>query len=72
MSCNYNVSNAERRSKADPLEGTNPLLIGTWAQRLRPSFKVYDYARILSWRHMRERGVAVFPTLAYLEVARER
>lgn len=71
MHCNYNVSDVFRRRKTNPLDGTDPLLIGAWAERLRPSFEVYDYARILSWRQMRERGVGDLPPLSevpsYLE-----
>ena len=63
--CDEEVSEEEHRSKSDVLKnGTDPLLVGAWIERLRPSFELYDYARILSWRQLRERGVTELPALS--------
>ncbi|KAL9184666.1 hypothetical protein ACHAXT_012636 [Thalassiosira profunda] len=56
----------EHSSKSDPLQaaGVDAHLIGAWVERLRPSFEIYDYARILSWRQLSERGVEGLPELS--------
>mmetsp|Transcript_5129 Transcript_5129/g.9321 ORF Transcript_5129/g.9321 Transcript_5129/m.9321 type:complete len:464 (-) Transcript_5129:94-1485(-) len=62
--CNDKIKKIERQSKPDPLNETDPMLIGAWIERLRPSFEIYDYARILSWKQMKERGVQDLPVLS--------
>ena len=65
--CNEKVTNEEHKSKSsDPLNNTDPVLIGAWVERLRPSFEIYDYARILSWKQLKERGVEGLPELSSL------
>ncbi|KAL7542527.1 hypothetical protein ACHAWF_008813, partial [Thalassiosira exigua] len=67
--CNGQIPKAEHKSysKSDPLKnGTDPLLIGAWVERLRPSFEIYDYARILSWKQLKEHGVEDLPELSEL------
>lgn len=51
------TNTSKRKEKSDPLAGIDPILVGAWIERLRPSFEVYDYARILSLRHLRKRGI---------------
>lgn len=63
--CVDEIPKGEHHSKPDPLKNTtDPLLIGAWVERLRPSFEIYDYARILSWKQMKERGVEGLPELS--------
>lgn len=49
-------------TKKDPLDETDRVLIGAWIERLRPSFEIYDYARILSLKHLESHGVSDIPT----------
>eukprot|EP00579_Thalassiosira_antarctica_P006132 CAMPEP_0201891244 /NCGR_PEP_ID=MMETSP0902-20130614/33969_1 /ASSEMBLY_ACC=CAM_ASM_000551 /TAXON_ID=420261 /ORGANISM="Thalassiosira antarctica, Strain CCMP982" /LENGTH=448 /DNA_ID=CAMNT_0048422363 /DNA_START=18 /DNA_END=1364 /DNA_ORIENTATION=+ len=64
-SCDDEITKEEHKSKPDPLKNsTDPLLIGAWVERLRPSFEIYDYARILSWKQLKERGVKDLPELS--------
>lgn len=63
--CVDEVTKKEHPSKSDPLKNrADPLLIGAWVERLRPSFEIYDYARILSWKQLKERGVKDLPELS--------
>lgn len=62
--CSDTIANTEHRTKPDPLNGTDPILIGGWIERLRPSFEIYDYARILSWKQLTERGVRDLPEMS--------
>ena len=62
--CDGKVSKEDHLSKPDPLNGTDPLLIGAWVERLRPSFEIYDYARLISWRQLKDRGVKDLPELS--------
>ena len=65
VSCDDEITKEEHKSKPDPLRNsTDPLLIGAWVERLRPSFEIYDYARILSWKQLKERGVKDLPELS--------
>ena len=64
--CNGKIGTGNRKSKSYPLNGTDPHLIGAWVERLRPSFEIYDYARILSWKQLKERGVTNLPELSEL------
>ena len=64
--CDGKVSKEEHLSKPDMLNGTDPLLIGAWVERLRPSFEIYDYARLISWRQLKDRGVKDLPELSEL------
>ncbi len=50
--------------KPDPLNGTDSHFIGAWMERLRPSFELYDYARILSYLQLKDRGVKDVPELS--------
>ena len=65
-SCDDPISKEEHISNnADILNGTaDPILLGAWIERLRPSFELYDYAKILSWKQLQERGVADLPELS--------
>ncbi|KAL7539860.1 hypothetical protein ACHAXR_010526 [Thalassiosira sp. AJA248-18] len=65
--CDDEITKREHKSRPDPLRkknGTDPLLIGAWVERIRPSFEIYDYARILSWKQLKERGVQDLPKLS--------
>ncbi|KAL7466401.1 hypothetical protein ACHAXS_006697 [Conticribra weissflogii] len=62
--CSVEKSENEYKPKSDALEGTNPHFIGAWIERLKPSFEIYDYARILSLKHMDQHGVSDFPDLS--------
>jgi hypothetical protein len=63
--CDGEVSKIEHVSKkSDPLNGTDPLFIGAWLERLRPSFEIYDYARLMSWKQLKKRGVNDLPQLS--------
>ena len=64
--CGNKITEGEHNSKPDPLNETESILIGAWVERLRPSFEIYDYARILSWRQLNERGVRELPELSEL------
>lgn len=65
--CDEKIEHAEHASKSDPLKNaTDPTMIGAWVERLRPSFEIYDYARILSWKQLKERGVEDLPKLSEL------
>ena len=58
------MESCEHNSKPDPLNETESILIGAWVERLRPSFEIYDYARILSWKQLEEKGVKDLPKLS--------
>ena len=63
--CNAEIENKEHSSKKDPLQNvTDPHMIGAWIERLRPSFEIYDYARILSWKQLKAKGVEDLPELS--------
>ena len=63
--CKDNITRMEHRSKPEPLKGiADPYLVGAWVDRLRPSFEIYDYSRILSWKQTKERGVQDLPELS--------
>ncbi|KAL3791118.1 hypothetical protein ACHAW5_004536 [Stephanodiscus triporus] len=62
--CDDTVSKEEHKSKPDPLNGTDAHFIGAWVERLRPSFEIYDYARLISWKQLNERGVKDLPELS--------
>lgn len=64
MLCDDMISNVEHKSKPDFMNETDPILLGAWIERLRPSFEIYDYARILSWKQLQERDVKDLPPLA--------
>ena len=60
--CDPTISNEGHSSnKADPLERVNASFVGAWVERLRPSFEIYDYAKLLSLRRLRELGVTDLP-----------
>lgn len=60
--CDPTISNEGHSSnKADPLEHVNMPFVGAWVERLRPSFEIYDYAKLLSLRRLRELGVTDLP-----------
>eukprot|EP00986_Skeletonema_menzelii_P003911 scaffold1276_cov152-Skeletonema_menzelii.AAC.2 len=50
--------------KPNPLNGTDSHFVGAWIERLRPSFELYDYARILSYLQLKHRGVKNVPKLS--------
>ena len=62
--CKDENEQQKHAQKIDPLEETNPILIGAWIERLRPSFEIYDYARILSLKQLKEHGVQDLPELS--------
>ena len=62
--CDDEISEEDHKSKPDPMVGVDPLLIGAWLERLRPSFDIYDYARILSWKQLQDQGVTDLPKLS--------
>jgi hypothetical protein len=64
MLCDDMISNVVHKSKPDFMNETDPILLGAWIERLRPSFEIYDYARILSWKQLQERGVKDLPPLS--------
>lgn len=64
--CSGKIQKKEHKYKSNPLNGTDTHLIGAWVERLRPSFEIYDYARILSWKQLKERGVTDLPELSKL------
>lgn len=43
-------------SGPDPLDGVDPVAIGAWIERHRPSYEVYDYARYLAMQAIFEAG----------------
>ncbi|KAL7462305.1 hypothetical protein ACHAXS_002731 [Conticribra weissflogii] len=52
------------KPKSNNLEGTDPHFVGAWIERLRPSFEIYDYARLLSLKHMKKFKVQNLPQLS--------
>ncbi len=61
--CNGTSRTGTSVKKADPLNGTDAHFVGAWIERLRPSFELYDYARILSYLQLKDRGVRDVPEL---------
>ena len=60
--CDEQLASEEHTSnKADPLEGVDKSFIGAWIERLRPSFEIYDYAKLLSLKQLKKRGVTELP-----------
>jgi hypothetical protein len=62
--CNPNQSNEPKHKKQDPLNATDSHFIGAWIERLRPSFELYDYARILSYAQLKAHGVKDIPPVS--------
>jgi len=62
--CNPNQSNEPKHKKQDPLNATDSHFIGAWIERLRPSFELYDYARILSYAQLKAHGVKDVPPVS--------
>eukprot|EP00804_Cyclotella_cryptica_P011306 CCRYP_007797-RA/>CCRYP_007797-RA protein AED:0.05 eAED:0.05 QI:298/1/1/1/0.5/0.33/3/74/459 len=63
--CNSDSEVEEHKSnKADPLEGVDKSLVGAWVERLRPSFEVYDYAKLLSLKQLKEQGATDLPAVS--------
>jgi hypothetical protein len=62
--CDDTISKKKPGPHPDPLNGTDPLLIGALLERLRPSFELYDYSRLMSWNQLKERGVESLPHLS--------
>ena len=59
--CNPNHIKERTHKKTDPLNATDSHFIGAWIERLRPSFELYDYARILSYAQLKTHGVKDVP-----------
>lgn len=60
--CSSDLEVEEHKSnKADPLQGVDKALVGAWVERLRPSFEIYDYAKLLSMKQLMEQGAADLP-----------
>ena len=59
--CNPNHIKERTHKKRDPLNATDSHFIGAWIERLRPSFELYDYARILSYAQLKTHGVKDVP-----------
>ncbi|KAK1739350.1 hypothetical protein QTG54_009893 [Skeletonema marinoi] len=55
--CNGTQTPHHNAKKPDPLNETDSHFVGAWIERLRPSFELYDYARILSYLQLKNRGV---------------
>ena len=65
MHCSKDIANEEHKSnKADPLEGVNEPFVGAWIERLRPSFEIYDYAKLLSLKQLKDQGITDLPTVS--------
>mmetsp|Transcript_6658 Transcript_6658/g.11219 ORF Transcript_6658/g.11219 Transcript_6658/m.11219 type:complete len:460 (-) Transcript_6658:93-1472(-) len=63
--CNSTNSRGEHKSKKiNPFNETDSHFVGAWIERLRPSFELYDYARILSYAQLKERGVKDIPEMS--------
>ena len=62
--CNNTMTPERRHKKVDPLNGTDSHFVGAWIERLRPSFELYDYARLLSYKQLKERGVKDVPKIS--------
>eukprot|EP00984_Skeletonema_dohrnii_P004973 scaffold1761_cov78-Skeletonema_dohrnii-CCMP3373.AAC.6 len=63
--CNSTNARGEHKSKKiNPLNETDSHFVGAWIERLRPSFELYDYARILSYAQLKERGVKDIPEMS--------
>ncbi|KAL7439787.1 hypothetical protein ACHAXM_007286 [Skeletonema potamos] len=63
--CNATKARAEYKSKKpNPLNGTDSHFVGAWIERLRPSFELYDYARILSYAQLNALGVKDIPQIS--------
>jgi len=63
--CGNIIKEGEHKSSsANVLNETDIILIGAWIERLRPSFEIYDYARLLSWKQLKDRGVEDLPELS--------
>ncbi len=63
--CNSNKTRGEHTSnKVNPFKETDKHFVGAWIERLRPSFELYDYARILSYLQLKDRGVENVPKLS--------
>ena len=63
--CNSAKKRREHISKKpNPFQETDSHFVGAWIERLRPSFELYDYARILSFSQLKERGVKDLPELS--------
>lgn len=56
-----NAAPPKRKEKSDPLHGIDGTFVGAWIERLRPSFEIYDYARMLSVKHLRRHGATDLP-----------
>jgi len=53
-----------KSTKPNPFLKTDSHFVGAWIERLRPSFELYDYARILSYLQLKDRGVKDVPELS--------
>ena len=63
--CDQELAVEEHTSnKADPLEGVDKSFIGAWIERLRPSFEIYDYAKLLSLKQLKDHGVTELPSVS--------
>jgi len=63
--CDPSISKEGHTSnKANPLEHVDKSFIGAWVERLRPSFEIYDYAKLLSLKRLRELGVTDLPQVS--------
>jgi len=63
--CSNIIKEGEHKSSsANVLNETDIILIGAWIERLRPSFEIYDYAKLLSWKQLKDRGIEDLPELS--------
>jgi len=62
--CNGTQTPHHNAKKLDPLNETDSHFVGAWIERLRPSFELYDYARILSYLQLKDRGVKDIPEMS--------
>lgn len=70
--CSAELAKEEHKSnKADPLERVDKAFVGGWIERLRPSFEIYDYAKLLSLKHLKEQGVTELPSVSEIPLYME-
>lgn len=63
--CDQELAAEEHKSnKADPLQGVDKSFVGAWVERLRPSFEIYDYAKLLSLKQLKDQGVTELPIVS--------
>ncbi len=62
--CNHVKISERIHKKSYPLNETDSHFVGAWIERLRPSFELYDYARIMSYAQLKALGVKNVPQIS--------